>query len=225
MNPDIDEIWSPIEDFEGLYEVSNFGRVKSLDRYAQNHGKLQFRPERILKQNASKSQGKHCMVVLCKNGKTFPRLVHRLVAEAFIPNPEKKPHVDHIDTNPQNNCVENLRWVTVHENAMNPLTRINNSKSKKGHPYYPHVFTEEEKEKIRIKATGRKASEEAKRKMSESHKNSPLCIETSRNNIKKAHLANIGAKYSEERIMRMKEGRRLHMLEKNKLHNACEVAI
>ena len=69
---------------------------------------------------------------LFKNGKEKGFLVHRLVAEAFIPNPENKPCIDHINTNPQNNNITNLRWVTHKENSNNPLTREHISKSKKG---------------------------------------------------------------------------------------------
>lgn len=162
------ELWKTIEGFEGLYEVSNMGRIKALDRYVINNGGLQHKAERILKQNIQKN--KHCMVVLCKNGKTYPKLVHRLVAIAFIPNPQNKPVVDHIDTDPTNNKVENLRWTTVKENANNPLSRVNNSKSKKGHLYYGRPLTEEERRKISDAHKGKKLTEEHKKALSDAHK-------------------------------------------------------
>ena len=162
------ELWKEIEGFEGLYEVSNMGRVKALDRYVMNNGGLQHKAERILRQNIQK--GGHCMVVLCKDGKTYPKLVHRLVAIAFIPNPQNKPVVDHIDTDPTNNKVENLRWATVKENANNPLSRVNNSKSKKGHPYYGRPLTKEERRKISDAHKGKKLTEEHKKALSNAHK-------------------------------------------------------
>lgn len=141
-----EEIWKDIKDYEGLYQVSNKGRVKSLDRYANNNGTLQFRPERILKQNIQNAgKNKRCMVVLCKDAKTKPIRVHRLVAEAFIPNPDNKPYIDHIDTDSTNNTVENLRWVTAKENSNNPLTIKHNSESKLGHPYWGAFLSKEER--------------------------------------------------------------------------------
>ena len=140
------EIWKAIDGFEGMYEVSNLGKVKSLERKVMNNGGLQKRHEKILKENHSKTG--HCMVVLCKDGIVYPKLVHRLVAFAFIQNPENKPVVDHIDTNPMNNRVDNLRWVTTKENCNNELTRKHNAESK----------------------TGRVFSEEARCKMSEARK-------------------------------------------------------
>lgn len=175
------EVWKAIDGFEGLYEVSNKGRVKALERTIINNGGLQRRHEKILKINYSGNR--HGLVVLCKNSKTYSRLVHRLVAIAFIPNPENKPVVDHIDTDTHNNCVENLRWVTVQENCMNPITRINNSKSKMGHPFRGRELTNEERAKISDKLRGRKLSEEHKKKLSEAHKNSPKAIEASRRNM------------------------------------------
>lgn len=195
------EQWKAIEGFEGLYEVSSYGRVKSLERIVKNHGGVQKRAERILKENHSST---HSMVVLCKDGKTYPKTVHRLVANAFIPNPDNKPVVDHIDTNPRNNHVENLRWVTVQENCLNSITRKNNSASKKGHPYYGRPLTLEERDKIRQAHTGRKASEETRKKMSDSRKNNPHLMEIAKENIKKAIEANTGKKLSEERKEHMR---------------------
>lgn len=180
------EIWKPIRGYENLYEVSNLGRVKALERYVQNNGGAQKRHEMILKQS-----GKfHFGVTLCKDGKTKRKTVHRLVAEAFIPNPENKPVVDHIDTNPKNNRVDNLRWVTIQENAMNPLTRINNSNSKKGHPCYnSKPMSEETKEKIRQARIGRKASEATKAKLRASHLGKSATDETRKklSQVKKGH--------------------------------------
>ena len=119
-------------------------------------------------------------------------MVHRLVAEMFIPNPENKPVVDHIDTNPSNNRVDNLRWVTTQENCMNPLSRKKNSESKKGHPYYGRPLTAEEREKIRQANLGRKASAETRKNLSESHKNSEKARRAAVENLKKARQANIG---------------------------------
>ena len=169
------EIWKAIDGFEGLYEVSSLGRVKALDRYVLNNGGMQHKHQKILRTNVSKT--KHQMVVLCKNGKTYPRLVHRLVAVAFLPNPDNKPVVDHIDTNPSNNCVDNLRWVTTKENANNPLSRVHNSESKKGHKCYLTKHSEETKRKISESHKGVPLSEEHRRKLSESHKGKTLSEE------------------------------------------------
>lgn len=149
----LDKTWKPIKGFEGLYEVSNTGEIKALERFVLNNGGMQRKHERILKQNISKN--KHCMVVLCKDGKTYPKLVHRIVAEMFIPNPENKPCIDHIDTDVTNNSVENLRWVTQKENCNNPLTRKHGSDAKKGHPYWGKPYTKEAREKMSISKKGK----------------------------------------------------------------------
>lgn len=164
----MDEKWMPIRDFEGCYEISDKGRVKSVERDILNGNKIYHKKEKVLKPHINKTG--HLLVVLCKDNKTYPKLIHRLVAEAFIPNLENKPVVDHIDTNPANNCVENLRWVTVQENCMNPLTRVHNSESKKGHKGYLIHHSEETKKKLSEAHKGRKLSEEHKQKISESHK-------------------------------------------------------
>ena len=190
------EVWAPIKGFEGFYEVSTLGRVKALERLVMNNGGLQRKHERILKH---RKEG-HCLVVLCKDGKTHPMLVHRLVADAFIPNPEGKPFVDHIDTNPQNNRADNLRWCTQKENCNNPLSRIHNSESKKGHPQYvSSEISRENIKKAHDALRGKRLPEEWREALSEGHKNSEIAQKVARENIKKAQEANLGKKFSDER--------------------------
>lgn len=109
------EIWKPKKDYEGLYEVSNFGRVKSLGNGNSNNSK-----ERILKPDTDRNG--YLKVLLYKDGKRKKNLVHRLVAEVFIPNPDNLPCVNHKDENKTNNSVENLEWCT-HEYNNNYGTR------------------------------------------------------------------------------------------------------
>ena len=91
--------------------------------------------------------------------------VHRAVAELFIPNPDNKPYVDHINTVTTDNRAENLRWVTTKENNNNPLTRKHMSEARKG-----KSLSEETKRKISEVQKGKLVSEETKRKMSEALK-------------------------------------------------------
>lgn len=101
------EIWKDIKDYEGLYQVSNFGNIRSLN-YLRT-GKIK------LKKLHYNNNG-YFVVGLWKNnkGKTF--FVHRLVAEAFIPNPDNLPQVNHKDECKTNNCVENLEWCSCQYN-------------------------------------------------------------------------------------------------------------
>lgn len=106
------EIWKDIKGYEGRYQVSNKGRVKSLAREVQPN---QFVNERILKQQENHKG--YLRVPLRKNTSRRDWRVARLVAKAFIPNPEGLPQVNHIDENKQNNNADNLEWVTGKENV------------------------------------------------------------------------------------------------------------
>ena len=101
------EEWKDIADYEGIYQVSNLGRVKSL-------GNNKSRQEKILKLQLHRTG--YLLVKLCKEGKKRNYKVHRLVAQAFIPNPDNKSQVNHRDENKSNNKVENLEWMTCKEN-------------------------------------------------------------------------------------------------------------
>lgn len=98
-----EEKWVDIKGFEGLYQVSNMGNVKSIKKN-----------ERIMKLQVN-HKGYYC-VNLHKNSIAYPRLVHRLVAEAFIPNTLNLPQVNHKDTNKKNNNIENLEWISNADN-------------------------------------------------------------------------------------------------------------
>lgn len=109
-----EEIWIPIKGFEGYYEVSNLGRVRSLDRYnvmKTKRGEWVKRKRKGAIMIPSLDGRKHYLqVCLSKCGKRTMLLVHRLVAEAFLENPENLPEVNHKDENKANNNVSNLEW-------------------------------------------------------------------------------------------------------------------
>lgn len=117
------EIWKDIKGYEGLYQVSNLGRVKSL------RDKNKKYREKILKQY--KDNCGYYYITLSANSNIKKHKVHRLVAQAFILNPENKPQVNHIDGNKQNNTVSNLEWCTQEEN-MKHAYRTGLQKAKKG---------------------------------------------------------------------------------------------
>lgn len=107
------EFWKPIPGYEGIYEVSSTGMVKSLPR--SSSGKVSVKTERTL---SSVDDGKgYRTIKLCKNGKIRRFFIHRLVALAFIQNPENLPFVNHKDENPSNNNVDNLEWCTQRYNV------------------------------------------------------------------------------------------------------------
>jgi hypothetical protein len=107
------ETWKDIAGYEGMYQVSNTGKIKSLKRYRTNYSKLQLVPEKI--KSLRKDPQGYLQVDLYKNNKQDCRRIHRVVAEAFIPNPENKPTVNHIDGDRNNNDVTNLEWADHRE--------------------------------------------------------------------------------------------------------------
>jgi hypothetical protein len=104
------EIWKNVKGFNGIYQVSNLGRLKSFKE--NKNGRILSNINR---------QGGYLSVVLGYRGLKKYTRIHRLVAETFIPNPDNKPEVNHIDGNKQNNCVSNLEWVTRKENAAHAM--------------------------------------------------------------------------------------------------------
>ena len=103
------EEWRPVVGYEGLYEVSNMGRVKSLERTVwDNRGYYKTVHERILKPN--KDSNGYLQVPLCKDGKRKNCLVHQLVVTAFCENPMGYTEVNHIDEDKTNNCAKNLEY-------------------------------------------------------------------------------------------------------------------
>lgn len=109
------EIWKDVIGYEGLYQVSDLGRVRSVDRYIKrNDGIIQHRKGKIILQ--TKNLDGYMQVKLCKDGKSRTVRVHRIIAESFIPNPDNLSDVNHIDCDRTNNIVLNLEWLSFKEN-------------------------------------------------------------------------------------------------------------
>jgi hypothetical protein len=103
----IKEIWKDIKGFEGLYQASNFGNIRSLP--------MRYSPTINILKPRMGNWG-YYFVTLYKENKAYQRVIHRLIAKTFIPNPENKPQTNHKNGNKLDNSVENLEWVTASEN-------------------------------------------------------------------------------------------------------------
>jgi hypothetical protein len=125
------EVWKDIPDYDGLYKISNLGNVKRKQKtyFCYNNAKRVLE-ERLIVGDIARGYRR---VELWNNRRHKKYMVHRLVAQAFIPNPNNKPEIDHIDGNPLNNMVNNLRWCSHRENLNNPITRQRKSDATKRH--------------------------------------------------------------------------------------------
>lgn len=144
----MEEIWKDVVGYEGYYQVSNLGRVRSLDRIASNGRKIKGK---ILSTKVN-TPPYYPRVSLSVNGKMKLVQVHRLVAQAFVynPDPEHKTQVGHKDESRTNNRADNLEWVTPKENSNMPLHRERVSKANEG-----KVLSAETKSKISLSQKGK----------------------------------------------------------------------
>lgn len=145
------EKWKPIKNYEGLYEVSNTGKVRSVTREVKTtNGRTVKTQGKELKPISSKLTARHpnpmFHVELWKNNQRKVFMIHRLVAETFIPNPEGKPQVNHKDGNRYNNGVSNLEWCTCSENSLHAY-KTGLTKPKRAKPIIgTNIITGESKE-------------------------------------------------------------------------------
>lgn len=117
----MEEIWKEIPGFEGYYEASTEGNIRSIDRVINCPWGKRY-PAKGKRKSICAFRTGYLYVNLYKEHKYYKKSVHRLVALTFIPNPDDKPCIDHIDGDRANNKVSNLRWCTRKENANNPIT-------------------------------------------------------------------------------------------------------
>ena len=122
----MEEHWKDIRGFDGRYQVSDKGRVKSLERVTQLNGRVRTEPEKIM---AYTLRSGYPTLILRKDGKKYSRQIHRLVADAFLPNQGNLPVVNHKDSDRTNNAVDNLEWCTQKHNVMWSSQRMRHPKS------------------------------------------------------------------------------------------------
>lgn len=141
----IQEIWKDIKEYEGLYQVSNTGKVKSLDKYVNGRNSKRLVKGKLLSLFDDKDGYK--LVNLYNNKKIKQFRVHILVAQAFIPNPDNLPFVNHKDMNKQNNNINNLEWCTQSynvkhaiKNGANTMNGFNRHNKNKAHKKYGFIY-------------------------------------------------------------------------------------
>lgn len=149
------EIWKDIGKYEGSFQVSNLGNVRSLDRVMpvkptkRNKSGRRFFKGKVFTPDCSREYSRVC---LYERGKGTHYSIHRLVAQAFIPNPENKPCVNHIDGNKLNNNAGNLEWCTYGENATHAYN-MGLRKGLKGSTHHNSKLTEDVVSAIKYKYT------------------------------------------------------------------------
>ena len=136
----MEEIWKDIPEYENLYQVSSYGRIKSLDHYTKDVNKTQFIKGRILKPQHQTTG--YYKVTLSKNGIKKQYTIHRLVAKTFLANPENKIEVNHIDGDKLNNNISNLEWTTPKENTRHAIKSGLNKNY--GENHYKSILTKKD---------------------------------------------------------------------------------
>lgn len=158
------EVWRKIKTYEDFYEISSFGRVRSLDRLSNN----KIRKGKLCKPFM---RNNYWAVALSKQGFVKQFSIHRLVAEAFIENSENKPTVNHIDGNKLNNTLSNLEWATQSEQILHAINKLG---------FIPHKvvcnYTNRLKQIRKTARLGYSTPQEVKEKISKSLSKRIKCI-------------------------------------------------
>jgi len=139
-----DEVWKSVVGFEGIYEVSNLSRVRSVDRFVEYRSDAKKSGGKFIRgvlMSPRKNRSGHWNVSLARNNKYVKRCIHRIMAEAHIPNPNDLPCALHIDDDKNNNHISNIYWGT---HAQNGKDMIENGTVSRGSKHKPSKLTEEQ---------------------------------------------------------------------------------
>lgn len=155
----MNEIWKDIKGYEGYYQISNLGRVKGLLRIVDHSLTKKYIVKSIIRKNDLLNSG-YVIINLAKNGIVRKFIIHRLVAQSFIQNPEKKSEINHKNGIKKDNRVENLEWCTRSENCKHSFDI---GLSKRGEDHYKTKLTEKQVIKIKRNKNNLTVTEMAKK--------------------------------------------------------------